>query len=221
MRNYKRLIQIAIEGFTDLNIWHLSNVEVVFLTMSSAKVVSLPADYINWTKVGYPDGGFLHVITNNENVLIPGTFEDGTEVGNEDATSGRVYFNELNGDGLFYSGVFGATGVDRANFRIDKEKRVMLFTGDVPRSQIILEYVSSGVKTTGSTMVSREAVPALRTYIAWQDKLYDSRVSLSEKSFLESQHDKEVEALRYFQNAFTIEEYKQMIYQTSHQAIKR
>ena len=46
LKQYKRLCQIAIEGYTEeLSTYHLAtNVEVVYLHMSTAKTVDMPAD---------------------------------------------------------------------------------------------------------------------------------------------------------------------------------
>ena len=225
MRNYSFLEQIAIEGYGDLNLFHLDNVEVVYLRMSEAKTVDLPADYVDYLKIGIPIGGKLRVLTHNTSILFPREFEDGEEVGNTDeleSSSDSIYFvDHLNG-GKSIGGLYGMPGgVDQAYYRIDRERRTIIFSGSVPRSEIVLEYISSGVGLTGATIIPREAIPALRAFLLWQIIEEDPRVSATQKERKKGQYEEQVEALRYFQSAFTKEEYKKHVYKHTSQAIKR
>lgn len=326
MRDYKFYMQLAIEGFTELSLYHMSNLEVIYLTMNDAKVVYLPADFVDYTKIGVPINGKLRVLTKHNNILLPRTFynslpqalaafvadnaaaylvggvvlttsgntlvftstvvnvdftgattftnltgdvagtvvntqasapgvkridtitisgENGTasilcdavtkvftfdtaeEVGNTDSESAvdaasLVFFSDHFRGGQFVGGLFGMSGgVDDAYYRVDLEKRTITFSGSVPRSQIVMEYISSGVKTDGSTLIPRQAVPALRTYLLWQAVENDSRTAYNEKERKKRLHEEEVTALRNFEDIFTIDEYKQMCWSTSRQTIKR
>jgi hypothetical protein len=326
MRDYKFYMQLAIEGFTELSLWHMSNLEVIYLTMNEAKVVYLPADFIDYTKIGVPINGKLRVLTKHNNILLPRTFynsmpqmietfvtdnaaewlvgnvvltssglsliftsttvnvdftgnttitnisgdltgtvvntqangpalkridtitlsgesgsasilcdgvtkviifDTGEEVGNTDSetavdAASLVFFSDHFRGGQFVGGLFGMSGgIDDAYYRIDKEKRTIAFSGSVPRSQIVLEYISSGVKTDGSTLIPRQAVPALRTYLLWNAVENDARISYNEKERKKRLHEEEVTALRNFEDIFTIDEYKRMCFSTSRQTIKR
>jgi hypothetical protein len=228
MRDFYFLMQLCIEGFTELSLWHLDSLEVVYLHMSAAKVVTLPADFVDWTKIGVPINGKLRVLTRHDNVLLPRTFDDGTPVGNTDggnatlSTESFVFFSDHFRAGQYVGGLFGLPGgIDEAYYRFDRERRTIAFSGSVPRSEIVLEYISSGVKLTGTTMVPREAVPALRTYILWQMVENDKTTSGNEKERRKRNHEEEISALRCFQDIFTIEEYKRMLWGTSRQTPKR
>jgi len=240
MRDYYYYMQLAIEGFTELSLWHLDSLEVIYLTMNEAKIVYLPPDFVDYTKIGVPINGKLRVLTRHDNILLPRTFygsviggefvaDDnfGEEVGNADSdvSTGQtalVFFSDHFRGGQFVAGLFGMSGgIDEAYYRVDRENRTIAFSGTVPRSQIVLEYISSGVKTDGSTMIPREAVPALRSYIAWVDAENNPRISANEKQRKKDLHDEEIAALVSFQSIFTIDEYKRMCWQTSRQTIKR
>ena len=239
LKNYKRLIQIAIEGFTELSLWHLNSVEIIYLHMSTAKTVSLPADYVDFNKIGIPINGQLRVITRKDCILLPRVFDDtGVPVGNNtptpdgDSLSNAVFFSDHWRGGQYVGGLFGLPGgIDGAYYRIDRENRQIVFSGSVPRSEIVLEYVSSGVKESGGTLISREAVPALRTYVEWQmiggDMLgmitgrAQMKTAFGEISRRKQEHEEAVNMLRSFQNSFTIEEYKRMVFSTYMQAPKR
>jgi hypothetical protein len=239
LKNYKRLVQIAIEGFTELSLWHLNSVEVVYLHMSTAKTVQLPSDYVDYNKIGIPINGQLRVITRKDCILLPRVFDDTqVPVGNntpsniDQSLTGVVFFDDHWKGGQFIGGLFGMPGgIDSAYYRIDRENRQIVFSGDVPRSEIVLEYVSSGVKESGGTMIPREAVPALRTYVEWQMIAGDMlgmvtgraqmKTAFGEISRRKQEHEEAVSMLRSFQNSFTIEEYKRAIYSTSRQSPKR
>lgn len=229
-KSYKRLMQICLEGFSELNLFHISaGLEVIYSHMSLAKTVSLPADYINWNRVGFPINGKLRVITNRDNILLPRIYDDTSAVvGNADegneigSISNGIYFSPHFHNGRYIGALYGLPGgIDQAYFRIDIENRQIVFSGSTPRSEIVLEYTSSGLKTDGSSLIPREAVPALRTYILWAKDENDPRIAYNAKERLKRVHEEEVEALRSFTNSFTAEEYLRMYYSTVHQAPKR
>jgi hypothetical protein len=237
LKNYKRYLQIAIEGYSEMCMWHIDNgLEVVYLKVSDAMTANLPADYITYTKIGVPENGKIRILTKNNNILLPRLAEDGEEsFGNTDAeTEGLrnlIYFSGHFRNGRFVGGLYGLPGgIDNAYYRIDMERRQILFSGNIPKSYVVLEYISSGVKTDGSTLIPREAIPALRAYLDWQDAEHGikspSTVGEARMISYNIQHKKalyeeEVEALRSFQHAFTAEEYKRTIYSSMMQTPKR
>jgi hypothetical protein len=225
MRHYSFLEQICIEGYTDLNLWHLDNIEVVYLRMSEAKTVDLPADFVDWLKIGVPIAGKLRVLTNHKGILFPRTFADGAEVGNTDDTGGTqdaVYFTSHLRNGQFVGGLYGLPGaIDQAYYRFDRERRTLIFSGSIPRAEVVLEYISSGVSLSGSTVIPREAVPALRAYLLWQLMENDSKVSPTEKERKKSQYEEQLHALDFFQSAFTKDEYKRHVARNTRQTPKR
>ena len=230
MRSYLRYLQIAIEGFTEeLALYHIDvGSEVVYLHMSAAKTVSLPADYIDYQKIGIPINGKLRVITKHDNLLLPRVFDDtGDAVGNADEalttdSLSPIFFSDHFRNGQFIGGLYGLPGgIDTAYYRIDKETRQIIFSGSTTRSEIVLEYLSSGLKQDGSSLIPRECVAALRTYILWMKDENDPRVAYNAKERLKREHEETIEALRSFENAFTKDEYLRMIYSTTHQSVKR
>jgi len=239
MKNYKRLIQIAIEGFTELSLWHLSNIEVVYLHMSAAKTVDLPADFVDYNKIGFPINGKLSVITRHDQILLPRVFDDTqvpvgntTEGSDEEGISNCLFFSDHFRNGMFVGGLFGLPGgIDQAYYRIDRENRQIVFSGSTPRSEIVLEYISSGVKTDGSTLIPREAVPALRAYVLYYMVENDLtgmitgraqiKTAFAEIERRKREYEEQVCALRSFQNSFTIDEYKRMVFGTARQSPKR
>jgi hypothetical protein len=242
MKSYKRLLQICLEGFMELNLWHLgAGSDVVYLHMSLAKTVDLPSDYVDWLRIGFPVNGKLRAITNNDNILLPRVFDDTQEpVGNTTTTentnalSNAIFFSDHWRGGQYIGGLFGLPGgIDRAYFRFDMNKspRQIVFSGTTPRSEIILEYQTTGLRTDGTSLIPREAVPALRTYVEWQMIAMDmtgfmtgraqQKAAMGEIARRKQEHEEAVAMLRSFQNSFTKEEYLHAVYSTYRQTPKR
>jgi hypothetical protein len=226
MRHYSFLEQICIEGYGDLNLWHLDNIEVVYLRMSEAKTVDVPADFVDWLKIGIPLHGKLRVLTNNDSILFPRTFADGAPVGNTDDSPGgipeSIYFTDHYRDGQYVGGLYGMPGAaDQAFYRFDREKRTIIFSGSIPRAEIVLEYISTGIRLQGTTIIPREAVPALRAYLLWQIIEDDPKVGATQKERKKEQYEEQVHALDFFQSAFTADEYRRHVYKHSRQSTKR
>lgn len=239
MKQYLRLMQICIEGITEMNLFHTKeSIEVVYLHMSTAKTCQLPADYIDYIRIGFPDSGKLVVLTKHDSLLLPRTFygsviggsfvaDTGDEVGNADTgneigTSSRIYFPPHYHNGVYVGSLYGLPGgIDTAYYRIDVENRQIIFSGSTPRSEIVMEYISTGQKSDGSSLIPREVIPALRTYILWQKDENDPRIPYNAKERLKREHEEAIEALRSFNNSFTADEYLRMYYSTTYQSPKR
>jgi hypothetical protein len=160
--------------------------------------------------------------------LLPRTFEGtGDPVGNTDSgdtagISNALFFTDHFRNGVFVGGLFGLPGgVDEAYYRIDMERRMIIFSGTVPRSEIVLEYISTGLKIEGGSLIPRECVAPLRNYILWQLEENDSRIAYNEKERRKREYEESIEALRSFQNSFTADEYRRMVWGTTGQSIKR
>ena len=232
LKNYKRLVQICIEGFSEcFSLYHtgIGN-EVVYLHMSTAKTANLPGDFIDWLKLGYPINGKLRVITKKDSILLPRVFDDtGESVGNTDADdsegiSNALFFSDHWRNGQFVGGLYGLPGgIDTAYFRFDLEStpRQIVFSGETPRSEIVLEYTSTGLKPDGSSLIPRQIVAPLRNYVLWHSVENDPRIAYNERERRKREFTESVEALRSFEFIFTSDEYKRMLYSTYRQSPKR
>jgi hypothetical protein len=230
LKNYKRMAQVCIEGFSEeMSLFHIGNsLEVVYLHMSAAKTVQLPADFVDYTKIGVPVNGKLRVLTNHNQLLLPRTFDDtGEAVGNTDSgdsegISNCLFYSDHFRGGQFVGGLYGLPGgIDDAYYRVDMERRMIVFSGTVPRSEIVLEYISTGLKIDGGSLIPRECVAPLRNYILWQLVETDQRIAYNEKERRKREYEESVEAMRSFKNSFTKEEYQRMVWGSSGQHPKR
>lgn len=240
MREYRRLVQIAIEGITEMNLFHTEEgLEVVYLHMAADQTVQLPDDFIDFVKVGYPLHGQIRLLKRDDNILLPRTFY-GSEIGGQfvadtgeaigHTTYGaviggifvadteevnQVFFSDHFRNGQFVGGMY-AIPSDTAYYRLDRENRQIVFSGLTPRSEIVLEYISTGLKSDGSSLIPRETVAPIRAYIIWQMVENDMKVPETERDRRKREYKETLEDLRKFKNSLAMEEYKKMLYTTTH-----
>lgn len=229
-RDYDRYLQFAIEGFGQLNLFQISTVRVVHLQMNDAKVVALPPDFIDYTKVAVCINGKLWTLSVNKNMCLPRAEECGTPI-REVVTANPLSINYPNSgyvfadhyyNGRYVGGLYGiGGGFNIAYFRIDKERRNIVFSGSVPNDEVVLEYTSTGVSKHGTTLVPYQALAALKSYIQWQRIEYDDRVGDGAKQRKKDIYEEDCMALNAFESSFTISEYLDMCYRESSQSPKR
>lgn len=225
MRHYSYMERIVTRKYIDLNLFHLNNIEVVYLRMSEAKTVDLPNDFVDWHRIGIPTNGRLRVLTNHDKILLPRTFADGADVGNTDdgntIATGSIYFAPHFRNGQFVGGLYGYPGgVDDAYYRLDREMGTIVFGGTVERGEIVLEYISTGVKISGQTVIPREAAETLIAYLHWQVVENDRKIGMSTKQWKKQTYEEELAKLNFFQGAFTKENYLAMVRRHARQTIK-
>jgi hypothetical protein len=220
MNNYKKFLQYAILGFTDLNLSTIQSLKVAYLTVNpNTKTVDLPDDYIDYSKIGYDGGGVIKTLSlNNDLMLVRETDDCGNGINqNGEDCAGDLggifpysyYYAPHYRGGQYVGELYGGNGGHNSSgyYRIDEEKRQICLSSEVSTNTIILEYKSSGVSGNGSTMIPRECVEALRAYIHWQRKAYNDAVPQSDKERLRQSYYIEFEKLRDYELAFTKEEY--------------
>ena len=219
----KKFMQYAILGFQDLNLYVMQSVKVAYLPVdSNTKTVDLPDDYITYTKIGYNNNGVITTFTKNDDLMLahktdscgnPVNNNTGgcNDIGELTSYSGYAgyYYSPHWRNGQWVGELYGGAGGRNTDgyYRIDTERRKIVFSSEVSNSEIILEYKSSGVSGDGSTIVPREYTEALRAYVHWQRKEYNDKVAQSEKERLKQRYYIEYEKVKELEVSFTIEEY--------------
>jgi hypothetical protein len=229
-RNVEQFTQWAINAYTEINLFHSNNVEVVYLTMDSNGIVDISSltDYIDYVKVGIPVNGKIWILNCNEKILLNRTELDASEAAlifktgapDIDVSSG-YFFADHYINGNYTTGVFGmGGGFSRSFFRIDKEKKQIQFATSVPRTQIILEYISTGVNATGGTLIPRQCVGYVKGYIRWQMEENNPMATRFDKDRKERQFYDQEAMMDNFDQRFNMEEYLNSMYSTYKQTPK-
>ncbi|MCK9319778.1 hypothetical protein [Methanoculleus sp.] len=225
--NYMRMLQWLVRGVTDLNMHHVSNLEVAYLTADASGQVDLPNDYIAYSKIGVCENGLIKVFGINDNMCLRRKTE--CEVGLAVQTAslamnGQIPYVSHYRDGLYVSGLYGLGGGFRSTYyRIDKQKRKIILGGDIPLGEIVLEYLSSGINLSGKTYVDDDMREVLIALLHWRIKEHSpSRtVSEGEKERARQMYDYQARRLSKLRKKFTISELMDTIYASYKQTIKR
>lgn len=236
----KKVLQYAILGFTELNLYVLPSIRVEYLKQNDDFSVDLPDDYIDYTKIGIlvdgaEKGSSVVTLTLNENLPYPNTSklkvcpnscvdEPTISLNSTDyfIPGFGYYFAEHYRNGQYVGEMYGlGGGLGLMTYRVDEQNRQIIFSDFYPEGDIVLEYKSTGIKTDGSSVVPRQAVQALRYYIHWQMIEFNDRVPANQKEQRKRQYYTEYNKLQWFENSFTIDEYLDAKYQVSVPTIKR
>lgn len=222
---YDRLLNIVIEGFTELRMYDLRSVDVAYLTPNSANIVNLPSDFIDYSKIGMVLNGRVVNLGLNNSIALDRAQQCGQPIHifNQvpfPTTLGGYYYADHWFGGRHVGGLYGLGGGFRtAYYRVDTERRQIQLQGDVPRKEIVLEYISSGVKP--GTVVPMQAFQPLKKWGHWQNIEYDDTVSSGEKERKKQQWEEAEYKLRDFEYAKTLSEYLDGFYSTTGQYPKR
>jgi hypothetical protein len=232
MRNYKRFIQLAIDGYRGLHIKHLNSVKVAYLPVDmEMKTVQFPSDYVEYVKIAVSLNGQVWTLTRNDKLHLPREFDCGLDVPsilrgetqNIDTTVwGGYYFTDHLYMGRWVTDMFGiGGGFNSAYYRIDEERRQIVLNGTIPNNEIILEYVSTGIDLNEDTLVPVQALDALKAYIHWKNIEYKTTVPMGEKQRKEQLYYVEAMKLDSFEDMLTLDEYFDQLYESTKQTPKR
>ena len=229
-RHIERFTQWAIRAYTDANLFNSVNVEVVYLEPDDNGIIDISGltDYVDYVKVGMPVNGKIWVLSKNTKILPRRDELDADQEAlifssqSYDLDVGSSYtFADHYVNGAFCSGLFGlGGGFSRSYFNIDLEKMQIQLDTALPRNQIILEYISTGVKASGATLIPRSAVEYVIAYIHWQNKQHDPMVDRFTKREYKQEYLERENMMREFNLRFNLEEYLTSTYSTYKQGIK-
>lgn len=223
-RQWERVTQFVIRGIIDMSLFHRQTVQVAYFNMDSSGVVDISSltDYVKYTKVGIVSGGKIYILGVNDmiplvNSSVPSEIEEQVFNYDEEVDTSlhsweTLYFAPHYVNGIFTGGLYGLSGGwSRSFFREDKENQLFQFDTSVPNNQVIIEYISTGVKADGSTLVPINSMEMLIAFGKW--KIYDNDPTANEAKIRRAErhfYDEE-SRFRAFENSFTIEEFIQAV----------
>ncbi len=226
LTNLERYLQIAIEGYSQMQLFTMNTINVEYLQVDqNTNSALLPPDFLTMTKIGVNLRGKIWTLTLNNNITIPkpeSICDEPIERVTSDTTiTGGYLFAPHYRNGAFVDTLYGlGGGFNVAYYRIDMENRVIYFDGRVPNNEVILEYKGTGVKA-GGALIPRQAVPALKAYIYWKAIAKDTRLAMGERNLAKMEYYEELHELKQFEWSFTMDEYLDAMYLTMSQGPKR
>lgn len=175
---YFKLFHIAFRGMEDLGIDFFYKIQSVKLPVNANLTVTLPANYLNWTKVG---------VLNNRGEIIPMYYNpnlttyadlspDRLEKTQDDTLSlnggwgVNTWWNYWNGTA--YTNVYGVpSGAPFVgDFKIDTNNGVILLNERFRYDYVMLEYVASSTENQ-EYMIPMQFREALISWLRWKDNI--------------------------------------------------
>ena len=177
-----KIWNIAFDGLKTLGLDFFSTVKSVKLPINANLTVTLPADFMQYSKVGvFNDRSEIIPLYYNSNLTL---FADGwpnrSQV-TEDNTLGNpasplnsfAFYNYWNGY-EFFSTIYGVPsgGPFIGSFRIDNSAGVILLNESFSYPYIVLEYVANPKLEQNTYFLPFQFKEALIAFIGWQDIQY-------------------------------------------------
>lgn len=212
-RNYRRLLQVVCENYTDLNIHSTGRLKQIAMTISANNTIILPVDCIDYVRIGVKVNGQMFCVTRNDKILLPDTVECGADVADTDLTDPL----DLN----VWPSYGSSRGVKFLFYRVDKyDPRIIVFKGDGVGRTIYLQYISSGVSLSGETLIPVQLLLPMRSYLHWTLLSFDRQASDVEVRRAERTFKKQLGEYERLENGFTLEEFLDAMRQSYRQTIK-
>jgi hypothetical protein len=174
-----RARRLAERCITSMSIFSLPNVTTTTLEINKdIKTASLPCDFIRCIRLGVKlKNGRIYTLTRDKEL---GLFEDLSETETQPPTPAnaleiRVSYSNYNHDysGWNYSIKGGLS--EYGTYRIDRMNDRIVLNAQNTLNEIVLEYVSSGVKANGTTYIPVYAREAVIAFLKWKDAPIDGR----------------------------------------------
>lgn len=232
-RGYEKLLQLAMNGYAELNIAAIvPNARVEYLTVSEQNTVKFPKDYIDYILIGINSGGRIWTLTRNRNLVKPANMECGAWYRNPITTTANSIgqsrepvdaysFSDHEYAGQTVSGQYAiGGGFNVAYYNIDaRNGQIIFLTDNFSGMTVILEYISSGLNK--DTLIPRDAVEALTSFVHFKLDKFDVNVPMNQKLLSQSMWRNERDKLYARRNSFTMNEFLDEKYVTLSQGLKR
>lgn len=176
IHKYFKLWNLAFRGLEQLGLDFFYRIQSVKLPVNSNFTVTLPADYLQWTKVGIlNDRGEIIPLYYNNNLtayadLLPDrlTKTQDNQADVLDGGSANTWVNYWNGGA--YTNIYGVPSGEPfvGSFKVDTENGVILLNENFNKDYLMLEYVCSPVQGN-EYYLPVQFREALIAWLAWKD----------------------------------------------------
>ncbi len=203
-----RIEQLVIDAIKELNLVALDEGRAVEKkTMDSNYLLSMPSDLIRLNGACIPVNGELWPLT-VERQMVPTT----------SLTDGAVTLDDDYGEGVDIvkvgTGYSARGGVNLHGYVFPDYAQRRLVFRNVNRSEVLLDYMTTGVDLTDTTYVPTQAKTAIGFYVKLQMELNKTKPIPNNVTMFEDQYSKQKDILRgikFNRNEFMDAMYRTMI----------
>lgn len=194
----KRLLQFAIEGFREFGLYHLPTIQSEWIKVNQdLMTVPLPDQLMEFLSVGIALNGEYWEFTKIENGINPQGFKELNEERQEVDLDTSIKSQNFATPG----------GQNEYKFDYDKNNRRLVIYTNLPLTEVLVIYKSTGINADGDTLIPIHAFQALRAYIQMEDIDDDTQVSMGEKARRLDRYLFHLKNMRDAENRFTVAEF--------------
>jgi hypothetical protein len=223
---YVQFLKYAADSIRELCFDSMRAINTVSLPIDQRDFTSdLPCDYVDWVKVGVPQGQFvqplvqrlsMNRLTNFTSQGQPTTYGDANSV-NMDFPfwPGYWMFQNIDDLGEQVGRLYGYnTAFTNNTFKVLPERGQIQFCESLCQPVCILEYISSGQTMSNSTKIDPQCQAAVEAYMDWKYKSHSKRFSPGEAEQAFGHYKIELRRFRARKDELTCWDIRQSIYRT-------
>lgn len=179
VHRYFKLWQLAYRCMEQLGISFFYEVRSVKLPVNPNMTVTIPNDYVNYTKIGVLNSaGEIAIMKFNSKQTFLGDLLPNRKAMTTDSSiatytelGGNFFFNYWNGSSYSNQYGFPSGGVDVGSFNIDQANGVILLSQNFKYDYLMLEYIASP-NPNEDYQVPVQFREAIIAWLGWQDIMY-------------------------------------------------
>lgn len=179
VHRYFKLWQLAYRAMEQLGISFFYEVRSVKLPVNPNMTVTIPNDYVNYTKIGVLNSaGEIAIMKFNSKQTFLGDLLPNRKAMTTDSSiatytelGGNFFFNYWNGSSYSNQYGFPSGGVDVGSFNIDQSNGVILLSQHYKYDYLMLEYIASP-NPSEDYQVPVQFREAIIAWLGWQDIMY-------------------------------------------------
>lgn len=245
-RHYQKFLHYAIQGYRRLNLGNMVDTTIKTAKLDvdlNTRTAKLPADYVDFLKVGYSCNGVIINLDYNDELMLElsdDAFPDACEcqdtlnqcqelcsnIGTGDVSGYPLlstiwYYTPYYHNNQYTAGFYGVgAGRCRNAYRINKEKWQIQFDSYIRADYVIMEYRSNGIDC-GDAYIEESLIPAITAYIHWKAALHDNTKNRLEAQMFERLWKQEVRGVMARKAALTSWDWVQLWRRSMRQMPKR
>jgi hypothetical protein len=227
---YIQGLHYAMKCVRDLHLHVLQDVRATRITVDNFGEASIPADYIDWVRMGVEVNKVVRNFTKNDkiNLLVKTDSSGNRQAYNDDSATvvyppsyeGLFWTNYVSDYGENYGKFWGMRDLNRGDeFKVILDRGKIAVGGDLPAgSSLYLEYLSYNVVSATST-VTPYAEETIEAYIAWQFSIW-SQNRIGEQDRLKLEYSNSKRKLKASMHEITYDGFLKMLRRSYKQAPK-
>lgn len=206
---YYQFFHYAHKCFRELLMDTLRTIQTVELTVGDANAIKVPADFIDWVKVGYKRGQFVKELGQRDTIArVPNRDANGNEIAYADVErsvgkyadvwSGYYLFVNGNDNGEHLGKIFGhGNGTMQNSFKFVPERgEIRLDVSFQKGDKILVEYIGYGQASNTTTRVTAYAQDTIENYIVWKYKQSLRNATIADKQLAQQDFYNSLRILR-------------------------